>query len=212
VIATPLTMMNCPTRREARAYTMTLQQRNVGPSPLAARTDYGANSGDATFSEPYTPEPNDVEDALSGLATGRFPIKHPEYTGVCFEWSEFGSRKVADGTSKTYMVGEKYMNPDHYSTGLDPSDDWSMYSGHQDDNHRVTGNPHKSANAADLWPPLRDRPGVTNRASYGSAHPSTWQVVYCDGSVHSMPYDLDMEIHWRLANMKDGEAMPGGQP
>jgi prepilin-type processing-associated H-X9-DG protein len=86
------------------------------------------------------------------------------------------------------------MNPDHYSDGLDPSDDWSMYSGHQDDNHRVT---HVSAR------PLRDRPGLTNRISFGSAHASGFQVAMCDGSVRSIEFAIDPEVHRRLGVIND---------
>ena len=133
--------MNCPSRREARPYTMGLTQRNSAFTPLAARTDYGANAGDADWSEPYSPEPASVEAVLTGKHVLPQPSVVKTYNGVCYEGEALSLRKIEDGTSKTYMVGEKYLNPDNYATGRDPSDDWSMYSGHQDDNHRVSGRP-----------------------------------------------------------------------
>ncbi len=101
---------------------------------------------------------------------------------------------IKDGTSNTYMVGEKYLNPDQYATGRDPSDDWSMYSGHQDDNHRVT---HITAT------PRQDRNGLTDRIRFGSAHASGFHVVLCDGSVRSISFSIEAEAHRRLGNMKD---------
>ena len=204
IIATPYPAMNCPSRREARPYTMRLTQRNSAFTPLAARTDYGANSGDADWSEPYTPEPNSVEQVLEG--NFKFP-PHKNYTGVCYEGHAIKLGQIEDGTSKTYMVGEKYLNPDHYATGGDPSDDWSMYSGHQDDNHRVSGRPQADGTctaANSCWLPVADRPGFTNRTSYGSAHTAVWNVVMCDGSVSSNSYDIDAVAHTLASHRRDG--------
>ena len=210
VIATPISSMNCPSRRESRPYTMGLTQRNSSFTPIAARTDYGANSGTADWSEPYSPEPSSIEQVTSGKIAWPNPSVVKTYStqggGVCFEGSELRIGKIIDGTSKTYMVGEKYMNPDHYATGRDPSDDWSMYSGHQDDNHRVTGLPRADGTcqvSASCWAPLQDRPGLTNRTSYGGAHSAVWIVVMCDGSVHSNGYDIDMITHAMQASRKD---------
>ncbi len=209
VIATPITAMNCPSRREARPYTMNLKQRNAARVPLAARTDYGANSGDAAWSEPYSAEPASIEAVVSGSMVWPNPQVARTYNGVCYEGSEVSLRKVEDGTSKTYMVGEKYMNPDQYATGADPSDDWSMYSGHQDDNHRVSGIPNSDGRclpSQDCWSPKPDRPGLTDRCSYGSAHGAVWNVVMVDGSVHSKSYDINPFTHTAFSARNDGGA------
>ena len=207
VIATPIPSMNCPSRREARPYTMGLTQRNSSFTPLAARTDYGANAGDADWSEPYSPEPASVEQVLSGGFDLPQKSVVATYNGVCYEGESLSLRKIEDGTSKTYMVGEKYLNPDHYATGRDPSDDWSMYSGHQDDNHRVSGRPTKDGAcnvSASCWLPLRDRAGLTNRTSYGSAPEAIFNIVMCDGSVHSQSYSIDAITNTLYSNRADG--------
>ena len=36
---------------------------------------------------------------------------------------------VRDGASNTILIGEKYLNCDHYSTGKDPADNESLYNG-----------------------------------------------------------------------------------
>ncbi len=209
-ISTPLPMMNCPSRRTALPYPNGPTPKPLTSNPpFVARTCYGANAGDADWSEPYTWEP-------PNLAAGERPppmaqkgsnwfADHPKYTGVCLEHFEMEFRHISDGTSNTYMVGEKQLDPLHYKTGQDPSDDWSMYSGHQDDNHRVSGN------AIDgWWPPGQDRVGYRNRNSYGSAHPASWNVVMCDGSVHSVSYSIDNETHRRLSTRAEG--LPASLP
>ena len=50
-------------------------------------------------------------------------------TGISFVRSEVTMAMVTDGSSNTYCLGEKCMNPDYYVTGQDSGDDWNMYSG-----------------------------------------------------------------------------------
>jgi prepilin-type N-terminal cleavage/methylation domain-containing protein len=198
-VSTPIPVMNCPTRRSAIAYPYLIGGVGKFSSPLSAvaRTDYGANAGDADWSEPYTPEPGSYDD---GDGKTQFEwTKHTKYTGVCFEHYQIEFRHISDGTSNTYMVGEKQLNPLDYKTGRSLSDDWSMYSGHQDDNHRVTGNA-----TAGWWPPGQDRAGYENRNSYGSAHPASWNVVFCDGSVRGISYSIENEVHRRQATRAEG--------
>jgi prepilin-type processing-associated H-X9-DG protein len=46
--------------------------------------------------------------------------------------------------------------------------------------------------------------GYAYHLSFGSAHVAGWNVVFCDGSVRMMTYNLDPETHRRLSNRKDG--------
>jgi prepilin-type processing-associated H-X9-DG protein len=124
------------------------------------------------------------------------------YGGIHFVRSTIKLRNITDGTSKTYLLGEKYLNPHRYEDGGDVSDDWSMYSGHQGDVAR-TG--HAS------WPPAADTKGFGNSMSFGSAHPGAWNVSYCDGSVRGMSYEIDSETHRRLAVRNDGLQIESSQ-
>jgi len=40
--------------------------------------------------------------------------------------------------------------------------------------------------------------------AYGSAHSGSFNMAFCDGSVHSIPYDVDPRIHGLLASKSDG--------
>ena len=52
--------------------------------------------------------------------------------------------------------------------------------------------------------PEKDTPGLQVTRSFGSAHAAGFNMAYCDGSVRTLPYDIDRESHRRLGNRADG--------
>ena len=103
---------------------------------------------------------------------------------------------IIDGTSNTYMLGEKYLMPDYYFNGQDAADNETMYAGYDNDISRV----HQSQ-------PIRrcrTRPAIINQSGFGSAHANGFQMAFCDGSVQMINYSIDPETHRRLGNRKDG--------
>jgi hypothetical protein len=116
-------------------------------------------------------------------------------------------------------VGEKWMpingydgTTDQSSPGFTTGDNQSMYTGYEWDNHRVAWNPESDASQASFQPSQdasSDSPAGIERR-FGSAHPATFQMVFCDGSVHSIAYEIDPATHRKLANRFDGEAVPAG--
>lgn len=197
MIATPLSMLNCPSRRQSVAYKLSSGYTvvNADRPALAGRSDYGANSGDSSAGTPavsgdYGPS------SLANAATYTWPQMNR--TGVIFQRSETTAAHIRDGLSNTYLLGEKYLNPDHYTTGGTADDDQHMYTGYDRDTCRLARN--------DIGPG-QDRPGSEQTMNYGSAHSGGFFVSFCDGSVRPISYSIDLTTHARLANRKDGEVV-----
>jgi len=81
-----------------------------------------------------------------------------DMTGVSFLRSTIRIADITDGTTNTYLIGEKCLDPDHYTDCAAGGDDWDMYTGFQNDISRSTYY-NSSTNAA--WLPVQDRAGRT---------------------------------------------------
>jgi prepilin-type N-terminal cleavage/methylation domain-containing protein len=132
---------------------------------------------------------------INGTGALRSPLTgRPELTGISFERSEVAIRHVTDGTSHTYLIGEKYLNPANYETGTDQADNETWCTGFNNDNFRSA-----------FQVPLQDELGNRQFDRFGSAHASGFHMAYCDGSVDTITYDITERIHWAGGNRKDGE-------
>lgn len=200
MMATPLNLFHCPSRRDAKTYPNTKDAKYFynANSRFVARGDYACNAG----SQPacVQPGPNSISGASSfawcgpgaaGWSIGTMPGDW-KATGISFQRSEVKPRHVSDGMSKTYLIGERYLDPLNYSTGLDFSDDQCLYQGHDNDIARWT-----------QLTPQRDRAGVINYWGFGGAHANGIQISMCDGSVHQVAYDIDRDIHRAYGNRFD---------
>ena len=116
-----------------------------------------------------------------------------QMTGVFFQRSEIGFQHIEDGTSNTYMVGEKTVTTINYDDGR----------GENDERTWVHGSSFNSIRAASESP-VPDPTAFEEGKTFGSAHPSVWQVVFCDGHVESLSFDIDHQLHQRYAARGDG--------
>jgi prepilin-type processing-associated H-X9-DG protein len=116
---------------------------------------------------------------------------------------------VKDGTSSTYFAGEKHINPEHYTDGLDWGDCGFVYGGHDWQIGRWT---YYDANTpSNSYTPWQDTPGLYYVERFGSAHSGGLNMVFCDGSVQAISYSIDAQTHARLGNRKDGYAIDGSK-
>lgn len=210
--ATSLSVFHCPSRRAARPYPgkwITCYNSSVNVLPSFAKSDYAANGGDGVISSgdpPYMRVPRDyaeADDPEFAWTKTTDPETIQYHTGIMYYRSEIKHRHIKDGTSKTYLAGEKYLNVRSYSF-TDPSfgDNQSLYTGYEWDNTRLTY--WDPEDPDDLYGPRRDNANDFFWFAFGSAHAGGFNAVLCDGSVHHMTFDLDREIHRRLGNRHDG--------
>jgi hypothetical protein len=119
-------------------------------------------------------------------------------TGISFMRSEIRFGDVLDGSSNTYLIGEKYLNVDSYENGADGADNENMYCGYNNDNHRTT---------IATWTVMQDRSAFEDPFVFGSAHVGAFNMSFCDSSVRAISYAIDKQLHRRLGNREDGEAV-----
>jgi prepilin-type N-terminal cleavage/methylation domain-containing protein/prepilin-type processing-associated H-X9-DG protein len=202
---TSLPLLICPSRRSAGLYPATSSApRNADYNPAVGKTDYAANSGDGPR-DGYTPQPASYAEGDSPAYTW-FGIKE---TGVIYRISAVRLADVSDGTSQTYLIGEKYIPADAYTTGLDGGDNQSLFVGFDADNCRFTGGRDSYAS---YLPATRDQRGVGLIYNFGSAHPTTSNFAFCDGSVRAISYAIAAETHRRFGNRADGLAVDEFRP
>lgn len=239
---TPVSIFYCPSRRPPRAYianwspTSTEQSflTNLSRTTGVAKTDYAMNSGasrqwdtfdawfePASYAEAETGKwsvTSICDKSKSGSTLFSENYAHCQ-TGVSYYRSQVKLSMITDGTSSTYLVGEKYLWPDGYENpefgaGLNLGENQGVYSGMEWDNHRVAYMPSgtqyppsggSTSTSAEYYQPRQDTPGYDNNAAFGSAHPGGLNMSFCDGSVQTVSYDIDGTVHRYLAMRFDGE-------
>lgn len=234
---TPVEGFRCPSRgRPPLAPAPWNNILNEGTGLLLGRSrssglihgDYAANSGDALRF--------DGTPFMTGLTTYAgvdaksdwLPVNDCDpssanavycQSGVIYFRSETGMNELADGSSNTYLIGEKYLSPEELEGAAATTDpnfgygsNQNAYCGYDWDNQRVAWNsalePKTSAvDTSEPYQPRQDREGYRERNAFGSAHPGGFYMVFCDGSVRSLNYDMDPLTHQRLSNRFDGETV-----
>ena len=192
---TPLSSFVCPSRRAAVLYPRPrgMSYVNSGVVSEAGPLDYAANAGDTLPVFYGGPGGMDSRRTFDWNTSGV-----QDCTGITVPHEVLRIGDIPDGTTKTYMLGEKYLNSFDYMTGWDNTDDFGMYEGFAHDMVRFC---HPSLR------PLQDRRGYAAYNNFGSAHPAGCHFVFCDGSVQTIDYDIDPVIHSRLGNRHDGETI-----
>ena len=189
----PLALMICPSRRGIGPFPNAERNRYyncAGIPDLLAHSDYAACATDLNFYD----EP--LGDGPPDLRTGDDPAfwKSPEYrttgfTGVIFLRSEIRIRDISNGTSNTYMIGEKHVDPMKYYTGTDEGDGAAMLTGMDGCISRTTA-----------APPIPDTPYFSDHLHFGSAHPGGCNMLYCDGRVKVVAYSVNPAVHKKAGN------------
>lgn len=205
----PLSVFQCPTRRPASAYAVdhsivwyVSQPRLCERLTVSARTDYAINGGE--HYRGIGPGPANLAGGDSG--THQFPSTTPS-TGIAYTRSQFRTRDVVDGTSKTYLIGEKSVGTDFYENGASVGDDQGPYVSDEFDSMRWATDGEASNR---FLGPIKDRAGQASQwgsvdiMRFGSAHANSMNMAFCDGAIRSITYEVDETTHRRMCNRRDG--------
>ncbi len=189
---TPIAVLICPTRRPVQVFPNYYSPGNMNPVPTAVHSDYAANSG--TLGPDWWGAPNTNDPSFADAPGFVYPTF--TYDGVmnCLTLQKMSG--ITDGASNTYLLGEKYLIPDHYMDGMEGTDNNPVYAGIDWDWHRWS-----------TTAPKQDTPGLSDYYCFGSAHASGFNVAFCDGSVHSISFAIDPTTHAHLCCRNDGQLL-----
>lgn len=186
----PISIYSCPTRRtpELSKYLGQYPLKNSEMPIESFKADFAGNGGDTRLRNDTGPQDSIPEH----VASYRWPDPRVA-TGIFFAGSSIRSAHIRDGLSNTYLVGEKFVRTSEPSgpEDRDMGDDQSVFVGDDRDVRRWTELSPVSDDSGSDW----DR--------FGSRHPSTWNVVMCDGSVNAISFDIDLAVHKSYGNRND---------
>jgi len=216
-VSMPLPVLYCPSRRAGAAYPYTLStlpNNTSKPLPLAGRTDYAINGGSVvpqgpawpTF--PHFPGPTSLPipssfvwpslETTSSLTT---------FNGIATIRSQVTDAMITDTKDTTYLIGEKYLSPENYTTGLDyrsgqnplNADGGDLYSAISGDDVGLTRWGTLSL-VPSMDRPAKDNPPANPSLIFGSAHPAGWHAAFCDGHVQLIGWAIDPSTHQTMAS------------
>jgi prepilin-type processing-associated H-X9-DG protein len=205
-------IINCPSRRSRTIHTISAPSGEM-------LNDYVGNGGDtdengvpssSLIHNPRSSNPN--VPFQSGIIVEheepRSPPwgpNNPEYQPNNPLWKYYGTISMAeieDGTSKTLLVGEKWVATNVYGGGL-WGDNYGWYTGHSWETVRFSNDTPRQDNPVNATA----TGGVVACGGcdyFGSAHPSGFNASMADGSVRSISYDVERDVFKAMTNRKDG--------
>jgi prepilin-type N-terminal cleavage/methylation domain-containing protein/prepilin-type processing-associated H-X9-DG protein len=197
----------CSSRRRP----MTIIVGPTTPNVPAAMIDYVGNAGTDDFLAPVQTQTLngivvDIPAAARGNGTDGVVVRRPG--GFPNRGPNLRMAMLTDGTSSTLLIGEKRLRPENLGRAQ-AHDDQGFTSGWDRDEV--------------CWcniPPDIDRRGQDGFLQFGSAHPSGFNAVFCDGSVRLIRYNIQsnntvtatnpLGVWQRLCKREDGMPVDDG--
>jgi prepilin-type N-terminal cleavage/methylation domain-containing protein/prepilin-type processing-associated H-X9-DG protein len=216
-------MFVCPSRRGSGIYPFnhTVNYANSDRPGMVGRNDYAAcggnltpasvfggptMGGDGAFPDPWSFATSFVEHTLPKdlTASGRGGTTVVRKgNGVVLALSETTFAQITDGASNTAFAGEKFVPAGEYETSANIGNDQGWDLGYDVDVIRWTNNPPSSD-------ATRTFNNDNDHLMFGGPHPGGCQMVFCDGSVHTVSYDVEQTVFTLLGPISDGEVVDLG--
>lgn len=111
--------------------------------------------------------------------------------------------QITDGSSNTFVIGEKFLHPSNYNDGEEPQDDRGWSGGWDFDGLRSTA----CMITGDVdWSGPGPVPEV-HHYRFGGPHANMMNAGFADASVRAISFDIDPETFNRLAHRSDEEQL-----
>lgn len=218
-----ISLFLCPSRRGTAIlypYVHGSPYFNTDRPAIVGRNDYAANSGNLFPPNIWAGPPLSGANMPANPWAASYMTQYTNYSlpvdngtnkkrgnGIVLALSETRLAKIIDGTSQTILVGEKHVPSENYEASNDGNDQgWDL--GFDIDINRWTRFPpfpdstYNKGNRIPIGDAFNDQWSV-----FGGSHSAGCQFVFCDGSVHTISYDVDLAVYTRLGPIADGEVV-----
>jgi prepilin-type N-terminal cleavage/methylation domain-containing protein/prepilin-type processing-associated H-X9-DG protein len=179
-------------------------------------SSYSGCAGTTSFESYTCPHPVGLRwDQIAALPAGQRETEWRKcygypFPGPVFNWASNGviaplgrirAAHVRDGTSNTYLLGERavQMSTDtsiRWGSGGEQENVYDCFSGH------VQGI-YKNANSPPA--PFRSKVPAGAPGTFGSRHPDTCGMAFCDGAVRNISFSVSTAVHQGLGTRAGGE-------
>jgi hypothetical protein len=170
--------------------------------PVGALGDYVGNAGTSEYF------PADqwalFNDEVDGVINSGFAIDNPVVAGrlVKAPKGRYNLAAIKDGTSHTFLFGEKAVNWDHQG---EPGGwgDSAIYNGNEPAASMRLGGVGMGLATNQSFP----APGPGAIPVFGSPHPAVVNFVFVDNHISSVPESIDESVLRQLCSRRDGEVV-----
>jgi len=198
-VGTPVAIYNCPSRRRPGQFPYPNKHYyNVAQNGnFIAKTDYAGNGGSQGFMDFAGPQATALNQSDAAVEL-QFAKSHSKNDGMSYLRSMVRIRGIPDGTSKTYICGERFLFTDTYETGRHGDDNQSWDTSYDWDTYRWTNFPPEG----DTFINQRDCCNQT----FGGPHSTSFLMAMADGSVQQLNYDINAKAHQAFGSRNKGES------
>jgi len=140
-----------------------------------------------------------INSYFANAGTSAWPLKTAGLNGVMYYNSQIRIAQITDGTSNTFLAGERFSYDVTYTSSqlLPNTRGWAWCNWN-------SGQDHLGDTAWPLNSPASVTGNNSRRTNFGSGHTNGANFVLCDGSVHFVTNSIDIVTYQRLSVPDDG--------